>query len=279
MTSTERALSRTALGVAAMRAVHQIADGQPKILDDRLSERLLEVDGRDAIDRSVARASEPDGLALRTRVLLRSRFAEDRLAGALRRGVRQCVILGAGLDTFAYRQPDWAKPLTVFEIDQPASQRDKRRRLAAAGIAVPDNVRYAAIDFETTSLADGLRTAGVDFGVPTFFSCLGVLVYLTREAVDAVFQLVASFPRGSEIAFTFSSAESLSSATATRAAQAGEPWRTTFAPAELTSMLGAMGFGNVHFLEATEASQTMGIRSDALRPPRSSSIAAAIVGA
>jgi methyltransferase (TIGR00027 family) len=198
------------------------------------------------------------------------------MAEAVQRGIRQCVVLGAGLDTFAYRQPDWARGLTIYEVDHPESQADKRRRLQAAGIEAPGNVRYAAIDFETTSLHDGLEAAGVDFTLATFFSCLGVFVYLTREAVEAVFELVASFPKGSEIAFTFAS--TLSGAIAERARDAGEPWQTTFARDEIGALLKGIGFATVDFLEAGQIRRYFGHRTDALPVPKSSSIAAARVG-
>jgi methyltransferase (TIGR00027 family) len=132
----------------------------------------------------------PGALAVRAHVLLRSRFTEDQLALAVRAGIGQYVILGAGLDIFAYRQPGWAAGLRIFEVDQPASQQVKRERLAAAGIAEPGNLTFAAIDFETESLLDGLPRDGVALDAPTFVSWLGVSMYLTREAVDAVFAAV-----------------------------------------------------------------------------------------
>jgi methyltransferase (TIGR00027 family) len=195
---TERDASRTALGVAAIRAIHQLLDGEPKILHDPIAARLLDPDVLGAISTGAARTEDPAVRALRSRVVLRSRYAEDRLALAAGRGVRQLVVLGAGLDTFAYRQPCWARQLSIFEVDHPASQADKRARLRRAGVPTPPNLQFAPIDFETISLGGGLRASTLDFRTPTFFSCLGVLVYLTREAVDAVFDLVAGFPSGSE---------------------------------------------------------------------------------
>src|SRR5262245_44682185 len=114
---TERAQSRTTIGVAAWRAIHQRIDGEPKILDDRISGRLLGEDAVRTIAQRMGSANEASALDLRARILLRSRFAEDCLAAAVKNGVRQCVMLGAGLDTFAYRQPEWASGLTIFEVD------------------------------------------------------------------------------------------------------------------------------------------------------------------
>jgi methyltransferase (TIGR00027 family) len=209
-------------------------------------------------------------------VVLRSRYAEERLAQAVQRGVRQCVILGAGFDTFAYRQPEWARGLRIIEVDHHATQEDKRRRLHSAGIAVPSNLEFVAIDFETASLRDGLRTSGLDFARPAFFSCLGVLIYLSREAVDAVFQLVAAFPAPSEIVFTYSTAESAHSELADRVRSLGEPWQTHFDPQTLTQDLHAFGFAAISFLSPEEAEQTyFRGRSDGLEAPRRGGIASA----
>jgi methyltransferase (TIGR00027 family) len=197
--------SRTALGVAWLRAVHQILDSKPLILQD---EPIVELLGRDDVERACKtqeRFSAPGARLLRSHVVLRSRFAEDRLEASLARGVRQFVVLGAGYDTFFARQPAWAKSLRIFEIDQPATQEDKLARIAAARLTVPENVVFGSVNFEAESVAEGLRRHGVRFDVPTMFSWLGVTVYLTEPAIDATLSTVLSFPRGSEIALTFAS--------------------------------------------------------------------------
>jgi methyltransferase (TIGR00027 family) len=276
---TLRHASRTALGVAALRAVHQIMDGEPKILDDPIAALLLDNDGRQMLEANPARVHEPDVVAMRSRVVLRSRFAEQRMAEAVRRGVCQCVILGAGFDTFAYRQPDWARGLQIYEVDHQATQTEKRRRLQKAGVPLPTNLEFVAIDFESVSLRDGLRASSLDFSQPAFFSCLGVLVYLTREAVDAIFALVAGFPVGSEIAFTFSTHDAVVSSLADKVKLLGEPWRTHFEPDALRRDLRALGFSKISFLTPEEAEQAyFQGRNDGLHAPRSVSIAAAVVG-
>jgi len=275
----QRNSSRTALGVAALRAVHQLLDGEPKILEDPVAARLLDADVLQQIQSHAAGAQEPSAGGLRAHVVLRSRYAEERMAQAVRRGVRQCVILGAGFDTFAYRQPDWARSLRIYEVDHRATQEDKRRRLEAAGIPIPANLDFVTIDFESVSLREGLLTSTINLSEAAFFSCLGVLVYLTREAVDAVFQLVAAFPASSEIVFTFSAPESSLSALAGRASSLGEPWRTHFEPRALTRDLRALGFSAISFLSLKEAQRAyFQGRSDGLRVPRRGGIAAAIVG-
>ena len=274
-----RHASRTALGVAALRAVHQLMDGAPKILDDPIAALLLDDDGRHMLEANAARVHEPDIVALRSRVVLRSRFAEERMAEAVRRGVCQCVILGAGFDTFAYRQPDWARRLRIYEVDHHATQTEKRRRLQKAGVLMPTNLEFVAIDFESVSLRDGLRASSLDFSEPTFFSCLGVLVYLTREAVDAIFALVGGFPVGSEIVFTFSQQDAAISSLADKVKLLGEPWRTHFEPDAMMRDLRALGFLEISFLTTDEAEQAyFQGRNDGLHAPRSAGIAAAVVG-
>ena len=277
--SSERAASRTALGVAAIRAVHRLYDGEPKILDDSVSVGLLGGESNPQIAAHRALAQEGADKDLRVRVVLRSRYAEDRLAEAVRRGLRQCVVLGAGFDTFAYRQPQWAKDLRIFEVDHGATQSEKRRRLAAADVEIPPNLEFIEIDFEKMSLRDGLRQSTLDFSQPAFFSCLGVLVYLTREAADAVFKLVAEFPAGSEIVFTYATAGAGNSPIAERVRAAGEPWLTRFDPAALKSDLTALGFSDVSFLRSEEAAERyFQGRSDDLKAPPRTGIASAIVG-
>jgi len=129
--------SRTALGVAWMRAVHQLLYPEPRILVDApivdlLGRPVLAPDGE-----MTQRMQTPGARLLRSHVVLRSRFAEDRLAESRVRGVTQYVILGAGYDTFFARQPEWARSLRIFEIDQPATQQDKLAKIAAARLPIP----------------------------------------------------------------------------------------------------------------------------------------------
>ncbi|HLX83475.1 MAG TPA: class I SAM-dependent methyltransferase [Terriglobales bacterium] len=284
--SPVRSSSKTALGVAALRAAHQLLDGEPKILRDPISERLLDADVLQRLQSNPARIHEPLTMGLRSHVVLRSRYAEDRLQQAALRGGRQFVILGAGFDTFAYRQPDWARNLRIYEVDHPATQAEKRERLKSAGIPIPENLEFVAIDFESVALQPGLQTSTLDFSQPTFFSCLGVLVYLTPEAANAVFQLAASFPAGSEIVFTFSTPPSSLSrdqaenqaALAELAAGMGERWQTHFDPEKLTRDLRAL-FSTVSFLNSEDAERTyFQGRSDGLHAPRRGGLCAAIVG-
>ncbi|MGA6988752.1 MAG: class I SAM-dependent methyltransferase [Terriglobales bacterium] len=277
----QRNSSRTALGVAALRAVHQLLDGEPKILHDPIAVRLLDADVLKQIQSNPARAHEPLAEGLRSHVVLRSRFAEERMAQAVQRGVRQCVILGAGFDTFAFRQPEWARSLHIYEVDHRATQEEKRQRLQSAGIRIPANLEFVAIDFESVSLRAGLQTSSLNFSEPAFFSCLGVLVYLSREATDAIFQLVATFPASSEIVFTFSTPDAEDrTALANMANALGEPWQTHFDPQTLVRVLRAIGFSTISFLSPEAADRTyFQSRNDGLHAPRRGGIGAAVVAA
>ena len=247
---TDRAASATALGVATLRAAHQLLDGDQRILDDPVVLRLLGPEVIARVQANPERFAEPNVRRLLTHVVTRSRCAEDRLAEAVARGVHQCVVLGAGFDTFAYRQPPWASALRIFEVDHPASQQAKVARLAAAGITIPPNVEYVAIDFETTSLRDGMLRSRFNASAPAFISWLGVMVYLTQSAIDAVFAFVASLPPSSEIVFTFTPPPEVGAADglASRAAEVGEPWLTRVEPESLERQLRNHGFGTVQFL-------------------------------
>jgi methyltransferase (TIGR00027 family) len=269
-------VSRTALGVGMLRALHRIADSEPWVIDDPVSVALFSEAVRARLLHDRAWPDDPRIAALRGHVLARSAFAEQRLHAAVLRGVRQYVVLGAGFDTFAYRQPVWMDGTAVFEVDTPATQAEKRERLARAGITVPRNVAYAAIDFECVSTAEGLREAGFDSAAPAFFSWLGVLMYLERAAVDGVFENVAALPEGSEIAFTFATRNS-DGPIASRVAALGEPFRTRLDAAELEPMLRAFGYREVTLLSRAEAKAILGARRDALRLPRSEGIAIARV--
>jgi methyltransferase (TIGR00027 family) len=273
----ERNPSRTALSVAALRAVHQRFDGEPKVLDDPLAERLIGPDWLAMLSREPERWGTPERTALRAHIVLRSRYAEDRLADAYRRGVRQAVILGAGYDTFAYRQPPWARDLRIVEIDHPGTQRDKRERLVRAGIAIPPNVALSPVDFEHTSLAEALPDA-IDATQPAFFSWLGVIPYLGRDAIQQVFRAVAALPRGSEIVFSFAGPRTGEDPIEEAATAAGEPWLTRTSSDELAALLARIGYPETTFLTPDEvAVRYFSERTDDLRAPERTTVGSALV--
>jgi methyltransferase (TIGR00027 family) len=266
-----RGESLTAQGVAALRAAHQLVDDLPRILDDPVSVRLVGPEFVSRITADPERLRDPQVSALRCHVLLRSRYAEDRLALCVQAGVRQCVIIGAGLDTFAYRQPPEPDDFRVFEVDHRASQKTKRELLAKAAIAIPTNLTYVELDVEKLSLRDTLVHAGVDPARPAFFSCLGVLVYLTRDAGRDVFRTVAGFPAGSELVCTYTgsvSSDDDPAWLASRAKTLGEPWLSGFSAEELVAELRDAGFHAIEFLTREQAARYVGSRRDGLEPPR-----------
>jgi methyltransferase (TIGR00027 family) len=192
---------------------------------------------------------------------MRSRFAEDALAAAAGRGVRQYVVLGAGFDTFAYRNP--FPDLRVFEVDHPDTQAEKRRRLAAGGIDIPSSMTFAAIDFAVTKLGHALHASGFDSSAPSFFSWLGVVPYLEQPAIDATFRFIASLPAGTAVALDYALPPSTLSWTgriiyrqmAKRVAAIGEPWKTFFEPSSLAANLRGHGFSSIEDYGADELNE------------------------
>jgi len=244
-----------------MRGVHQLLDAKPLILEDSVSLQMLGSETVGRIQNNAAHYRTPASQALRSHVVLRSRFAEDCLRDAAARGVARCVILGAGFDTFAFRQPAWARHLKIFEVDQPASQGWKISKLDEAGLSVPSNVKFAGIDFERESLRDGLTRGGVSAGEPAFFSWLGVTMYLQEEATDAVLRTIAEFPAQSEVVFTFTQPletmpggeNRFHASLAEIVSGAGEPFVGYYTPGRIEEKLRALGFRTVAFLSKEEA--------------------------
>jgi methyltransferase (TIGR00027 family) len=251
--------SVTANRVAMRRAAHQLLDN-PRVLDDPLAVRILS-------QQAQARLTEEPGLMpavaakyMRAFMVARSRFAEDELAAGMSRGASQYVILGAGLDTFAYRNPFPESQLRVFEVDFPATQAWKRERLAAAEIPIPASLTFAPVDFEHQTLAEGLAVAGFDPLKITFFSWLGVIMYLTREAAFSTLKFIASTPRGGGVVFDYSlSRESLNflqrialNRLMKRVEGAGEPFRLFFTPQQIATELRDLGFTHVEDLHVAE---------------------------
>ena len=235
--------SRTALGVAIRRAAHQIMD-DPPVLDDPIAVPLVGPDFPKQMERAMHRVARD----FRAFMAVRSRYVEDKLAEAVANGVKQYVVLGAGLDTFAYRNP--FPSLRVFEVDLPATQEWKKSMLAKASIAVPRDLTFVALDFERETLAEGLAKAGFDMGSPAFFGWLGVIPYLSLEAFRSTLRVTGAMPAGSGVGFDFALApETLSpegrvafDALAGRVAAAGEPFQLFFTPDGMETELLDAGF-------------------------------------
>jgi methyltransferase (TIGR00027 family) len=245
--------SVTALGAAGHRAAHQVLE-RGFVFADPLALPIL---GQDA-DEAIARAREkPERRPLRLFIAMRSRFAEDSARRALAAGVKQILVLGAGLDTFAYRLEP-THDLRVFELDHPATQRDKRRRLTEAQIAEPKHVAYVAHDFEHGSMTAALKSAGLDPERRTFVIWLGVTPYLTEAAVYATLGELARLPGGAEVVFDYANppdrikeaaARNYHEQMAERVAASGEPFRCSFDSAELHARARRLGYAEIEDLD------------------------------
>jgi methyltransferase (TIGR00027 family) len=245
--------SQTALGAASLRAAHQVLD-RGNIFSDPLATRIV---GADELEAAIARAqNEPWVRRLRLFIAVRTRFAEDSLAASIERGVRQVVVLGAGLDTYAYRA-SLPGGVRVFEVDHPATQAWKRKRLAEVGISIPPHLTYAPVNFERESLADGLGHMGFDSAQQSFFTWLGVVPYLTPEAVFSTLGFIARLPGGAQVVFDYSNpshptddAEAMAARQSleARVASFGEPFRCFLETDELLAKLKDLGFSEIEDL-------------------------------
>lgn len=280
--------SRTAASIALLRAAHYLLDDEPKILADPFARDFAGF----ASDREVRRALDnfafSDFLRRRGIFAVRSRYAEDELGMAVQNGISQYVLLGAGLDSFAYRRPDLMRVLHVYEVDHPASQSWKRARLAELGIEHPPKLHYVPSNFEHATLTSDLAAGGVNRNARAFFSWLGVTQYLTRDAVLGTLREIASATApGSELVVQFiKSAATLSreeadlvAALAARAASLGEPWLSFFDPEDLETALRQTGFEQiVHFGAHEAAERYLRGRTDELTLPGHFHIIKARVG-
>jgi methyltransferase (TIGR00027 family) len=240
--------SRTALGAARLRAAHQLIDGA-SILADPLALRILGSDEETALRHAQA---HPLGARIRWFIAARSRFAEDALTVAAGNGAHQLVVLGAGLDTLAYRTP-LAERLHIFEVDHPATQAWKRQLLNDASIPLPETLRFVAVDFERETLADALGAAGFDPAQRSFFCWLGVVPYLSEPAVFSTLAYIAGLRGGAEVVFDYANpagavaagGRAAHQALADHVAAAGETFQSYFDTPRLCAELTALGFDRV----------------------------------
>ncbi len=260
----------TARGVASRRAAHQVLDDSPKVLDDPIAVPIL---GPEFFADPV-RHADPRSRAFRAFMVARSRYAEDNLASAVAAGVSQYVVLGAGLDTFAYRNP--FPTLRVFEVDVPAMQQWKRGMLQSATIAEPANLTFIPLDFEHQTLMSGLTEAGFDAQAPAFFTWLGVIPYLTLPAFRSTLDVVANLPTHSGITFDYSLShdelsprlQSAAKSLAARVAAAGEPFQLFFRSLQMDNELTSAGFQRIEQLDTIDLNvRYFANRSDGLELP------------
>ena len=247
--------SRTAWGAARHRAVHQLVEGG-SIFADPLAVTILGGELAVGLDDALVHEDDttPASRALRFFIACRSAYAEAMLAEAVeQRGASQLVVLGAGFDTFAYRNP-YGERLRVFEVDHPATQAWKRARLAEVGIAVPDGLTFVGCDFEREAFAERLLASGFDPQRRSFVFWLGVSMYLTANAIEATLVAVAGWPGGGEIVFDYAEPpnEGMSeqgraarAALTARVAAAGEPFTQGVEPTALHARLAEIGYADI----------------------------------
>jgi methyltransferase (TIGR00027 family) len=262
----------TAARVALWRALHVQVDPPPHVLEDEIGLRLVAPDDgwRHRGDMHPAGTSR-----FRAGIVARSRFAEDLIAEQAGNGVTQYVILGAGLDTFAQRQPGLAARIRVFEVDQPGPQAWKRERLTELGYGIPPWLHLVPVDFEASNQWwDSLLTAGFDAAERAVVASLGVSMYLTQDANAATLRQLASLAPGSTLVMTFAPpldlleeqdrAARLAAEQGARAS--GTPWLSTFAPRDILAMACHAGFKEAsHVSAAMLNDRYFAARTDDLR--------------
>jgi methyltransferase (TIGR00027 family) len=259
--------SRTSDNAAAMRAMHLIRHGEPKIFEDSYAIRLTSPFWRAVTENRLL-------YWLFTRDFLygwihpvigdlvaRARYAEEQLESAIREGVSQYVLLGAGMDSFALRRSDLAGSVAIFEIDHPATQQLKKERLGEIGITLPKSHFFLPVDFEQESLAEALSKSSFSAEVPAFFSWLGSVVYIEKSAVlQTLGDLASCAARGSKIVFTYCDAQPLEGKSSSETFRSllkatqrrGEPMITGFHEEELWEELHRLGFEVVETLSSDE---------------------------
>jgi methyltransferase (TIGR00027 family) len=267
--------SRTAERVAIRRAAHQLVD-KPPVFDDPVAVAILGERAASELRAKTAKDEDRFSRALRAMMAVRSRYAEDQLTTGVSRGVRQYVVLGAGLDTFAYRNRFRHQGLHVFEVDHPATQAWKRELLSTARIELPSELSFVPVNFEQQSLGEELRKSGFQHEEPAFFSWLGVVMYLTHEAFASTIEFIGSLPAGTGIALDYAVEPSslgllerlVFEGVKRRVAAAGEPFRLFFAPRKIVAEFTQAGYKDIEDLsrDAINARYFAG-RADGLHVP------------
>jgi methyltransferase (TIGR00027 family) len=263
--------SRTAETTAMLRAAHQLLD-DPTVLYDPLALRILGPTLEADLRADPFQYNDSFRRSLRGHFAIRNRFVEDEVLRGMTSGIQQYVLLGAGLDTFAYRSPHLRKGLRVFELDHPSTQQWKRQRLAEAEIDLPEGLSFVSLDIEDGNLGRSLTEAGFDVGRPACFSWLGVTPYLSDEAIMETLRFVVTLPRGSSITFDFRfrSSDPVERAIDHEAQEMvsalGEPFVSIFDPSDLRRRVLAEGFGEVEaWLPQYLADRYLACRNDGLQ--------------
>ena len=277
--------SRTLLRAAIRRAAHQLLD-DPLIFNDPIVVGLVPEASDQAIRDTLDDPDAPAPKLFRLLFAMRSRFAEDRLAQAAQRGVRQYVMVGAGLDTFPWRQPEFARGMQIFTADHPASLAWTQERLRERGLSKPTNLTYVPVDLEERHLGEQLAACGFDARTVSFCSVLGVTQYLDRHAIDAMLGFASTLKSGSEIVFSVAPPDDELDGdgvnaiihSAGRTAALGEPWKSRLRPSDVIEQLNHLGFSNIfHLTPQLAHKRYLSACGDRLRSPSWEQLIAAVV--
>ena len=264
----------TAVRVALWRALHVQVDPPPHVFEDQIGLKLA-APGEGWRHRP---DMDPEGTKLfRASIVARARFIDDLIVEQVGRGVRQYVILGAGLDTFAQRRPEVASRLLVFEVDRPGPQAWKRQRLIELGFDIPGWLRLVPVDFEAGDRWwQKLTAAGFDASKLAVVASTGVSMYLTKNAITDTLRQVAGLAQGSTLAMTFLLPLEFADSTvrpglqmAEKGARAsGTPFISFFTPTEMLELAHEAGFRRVQHIPAAALTERyFADRTDGLRPP------------
>jgi methyltransferase (TIGR00027 family) len=277
--------SQTLLIASIMRARHQLFD-QPAILNDSVVLKLVPEAQDPHVLTEFGESSAPMASLMRSMFSVRSRFTEDRLERAAARGVGQYVMFGSGLDTFPWRQPDFAKDMQIFAVDHPASLIETNAVFRQRRFARPANLVRVPLDLEQRRIEEQLAACDFDRNMATFCSALGLMLYLDDEVVNDILRFVVPLPSSSEIVFSFVPPDDdldgvdleIARRAASKFATIGEPWKSRVQPRLMVERLISLGFGEVFHLspELAQAQYFSG-RSDKLIAPHFEQMIAATV--
>ena len=262
MVEDEKAPGYTATLAAVGRAVH--AESESPLVADHFALGLAGEAGATLMAQMTSQLPEASRQSFGLAFAIRTRFVEDAIAAAIQEGIGQYVILGAGLDSFAYRRPELSQRLKIFEVDRAASQAWKRSRLEKMGIAIPVSVAFIPLDHETDDLRAGLVDAGFDPTAPAIVSAIALTQYLAQPAIERILELVASFAARSRLMVTYvvpaGELSEMAAAglawTMSQAEEHGESFLSMFRPVEFDELLRRSGFSRVEEVGPRELIQT-----------------------
>ena len=259
--------SRTAEYMALFRALETVRPRNQRLFADPFAVKFLPLRLRlvaklarlSPLHAAIVRLIDLLWPGARSSAVARTRLIDDSLREALKGGIDQVVLLGAGFDSRAYRLPELAGK-RVFEIDQPRTLSEKSRRVSSLTDVAAGHVTFVSLDFKRASLSEALRAAGLDVSQPAFFIWEGVTNYLTQNAVDAVLAFIGSTAPGSRLLFTYVHRDVIERPTAFEGTRRlrrslrrfGETWSFGLAPGDLPCVLDRFGLSLIEDIGSSE---------------------------